>query len=76
MSNALLQSELGWFKKKKCKLELREERRSAEEGSKLVKNKGCGSFQENTKRFALGFLVQRTTTSPNRKPVAPESGPI
>lgn len=50
----------------------------AEEGSTLVKNKGCEreSFQENTKRFALGFLVQRTTTSPNRKPVAPESGPI
>lgn len=40
-----------------------------------VKNKGGESLQGNMKHFALGFLVKRTATSPNRKPAAPESYP-
>lgn len=40
-----------------------------------VRNKGSESLQENMKHFALGFLVKRTATSPDRKPAAPESNP-
>lgn len=40
------------------------------------KNKGSERLLGNTKHFALGFLVKRTSTSPNRKPAAPESHPM
>lgn len=40
-----------------------------------VRNKGSESLQGNMKHFALGFLVKRTATSPDRKPAVPESNP-
>lgn len=65
MSNALLQLELG-RQKKKWRLELGEERRG-EEGSKLARNKDSGSFQENTKRFALGVPCAKNCNFPKQE---------
>lgn len=55
---------------------LEERREESSDECSQVENKGSESLQGNTKHFALGFLVKRTSTSLNRKPAAPESHPI
>lgn len=68
--------ELAFFMHPPKPKEVLEEKREAAviSGSK-VKNKGSETSQGNKKHFALGFLVKRTATSPNRKPAVPESNP-
>lgn len=53
-----------------------ERREESSNDCSQLKNKGSESLQGSTKHFALGFLVKRTSTSPNRKPADPESHPI
>lgn len=52
--------------------------REKEAGMSLAKwrTKAVSAYRGSTKHFALGFLVKRAATSPNRKPAAPESYPV